>query len=140
MRRTPAPPRRIPRRKAIADLRAELLRCVDDQNSLCRVAGRQGFFCCGFAGMDREELARRFPTLPAELLDDPEAFERRVEKDLLALQDVSHGKLPCDVEGEFRAHPCAGWEEFYEGELARFHRELCGEDVEVVPDVLVDQA
>lgn len=140
MRRSPppAPPRRVSRRQAIADLHAELVRCVDDQSSLCRVAGRQGFFCGGFAGMSRSEKARRFPWIPPEVLDDPEAFERRAESDLLPLQDVSRGRLPCDVDGELRVQPCAGWEEFYECELARFHRELCGENVEVVPDELVE--
>lgn len=138
MRLCPSPPRRVSRRQAIADLHAELLRCVDDQSSLCRVAGRQGFFCGGFAGMSPEERARRFPRLPPEVLGDREAFERLAETDLLALQDVAVGRLPCDVDGELRVQPCAGWEEFYESELARFHRELCGEDVEVVPDGLFE--
>jgi len=32
----------------------------------------------------------------------------------------------------------AGWDEFYESELARFHEEMFGEEVFVVPDDLLE--
>jgi hypothetical protein len=59
---------------------------------------------------------------------------------MLGLQDLRAGRLPCDVEPGERSLLCAGWDEFYEGELAQFHREMLGEDVRVVPDHLLESA
>ena len=127
----------ITRSQAIEDLRRELLKLVDERNSLCLVAARRGIFCGGFGRWGKEELERRIPAL---LSCEPERtraeVERRANRWLLGLQDP--GKLPCDVDHGGRSPLCAGWDEFYESELAHFHREMYGEEVRVVPDELLE--
>lgn len=126
----------ISRSQAIADLRREFLKLVDADHSLCQVAARRGLFCNGFARFGTDELAERLPwrvpagTARAEV-------ERQANAWLSAVQDLAHGRLPCEGEVE-RGRLCAGWEEFFESELARFHREMCGDEVRVVPDVLLE--
>lgn len=126
----------ITRDQAIAELRSVLLRMVDGENSLCRVASWRKLFCQGFSQWSQAELERRFPGIPqrgGELQrGHQELLANRAQ---LCRQDILAGKLPCDVAPEERAHtPCAGWEEFDDRALARFHREICGEAVQVVPD------
>ena len=127
--------RRITRTQAIDELREVLLRMVDQQNSLCRVAAWRELFCRGFSQWNRGELERRFPEVQrVPSLPRPQV-ERLANDCQLARQDVLAGRLPCDVSAEPGAHaPCKGWNEFSDGDLARFHREVCGEVVEVEPD------
>ena len=126
--------RRITRTQAIEELREVLLRMVDPQNSLCRVAAWRELFCRGFSQWNRWELARRFPEVQrVPSLPRPQ-MERMANDRQLARQDVLAGRLPCDVAAEESGAPCRGWNEFSDGDLARFHREVCGEAVEVVPD------
>ncbi len=126
----------LTRSQAIADLRRELLRLVDENTSLCRVAARRGLFCNGFGRWSRAELELRFPWLLAPATGSRAELERRADRWQLASQDWRAGRLPCDLGMKGRASPCSGWDEFYESELAQFHRELVGEDVRVVPDWL----
>jgi len=127
--------RRISRSQAIEELRDVLLRMVDQQNSLCRVAAWRNMFCHGFAQWNRWELERRFPSAQrVPSLPRPQ-MEQMANVCQLAHQDPLAGRLPCDVAPEDSARAaCRGWMEFDEAQLARFHRELCGEAVEVVPD------
>jgi len=129
--------RTIPRSQAIENLRRELLKLVDEESSLCLVAARRGIFCKGFGQWPREELERRFPWI---LRREPEGtradVERQANRWQLGRQDPRRGQLPCDVVSDHRSFPCGGWDEFYESELATFHRELCGESVRVVPDAV----
>ena len=53
--------RSITRSQAIEDLREVLLRMVDEQNSLCRVAAWRKLFCHGFSQWREAELEQRFP-------------------------------------------------------------------------------
>ncbi len=127
--------RQITRSRAIEDLREVLLRMVDRENSLCRVVTWRRLFCQGFAQWSRPELERRFPELQREPPLERGHLELAANRCQLGRQDVQRGKLPCDVNpAEDRHAPCMGWSEFDERELARFHREICGEAVEVVPD------
>jgi len=127
--------RSITRTQAIGELREVLLRMVDQQNSLCRVAAWRDLFCRGFSQWNRFELERRFPQAQrVPSLPRPQ-IELMANDCQLARQDVLAGRLPCDLAAEEGARaPCRGWNEFSDGDLARFHRELCGEAVEVVPD------
>lgn len=128
----------ITRSQAIANLRRELLKLVDEDHSLCLVAARRGLFCGGLERFSTAELVRRLPwSLPEGSEPTRSEVERQANHWLSGLQDLRVRRLPCDaVEGCARL--CAGWEEFYEGELAHFHRELCGEEVRVVPDALLE--
>jgi hypothetical protein len=131
----------LTRSQAIADLRRKLLQLVDERSSLCLVAARRGLFCNGFGRWDEEELEQRFPGTvrrgPGSTRAD---VEKQANRQQLRLQDVGAGRLPCDLTPDRRSLLCAGWDEFYESELAQFYRELCGEDVRVVPDELLEGA
>lgn len=129
--------RTISRSQAIADLRRELLKLVDEEHSLCLVAARRGIFCNGLGRWDTEELAARLPWPVEGAVPERAEVERQANRWLSAVQDLRAGRLPCD-QTPGRSPLCAGWEEFYEGELARFHLELVGEEVRVVPDALLE--
>lgn len=123
--------RTITREQAVAELRRTLMGMVDQQNSLCRVAAWRKIFCRGFSQWTQSELEQRFPGIPrgaGELeRGHQELLANRAQ---LRRQDIHAGKLPCDLEPEERARSgCAGWDEFDDADLARFHREVCGEDV-----------
>ena len=127
--------RRITRSQATEELREVLLRMVDQHNSLCRVAAWRGIFCRGFSQWSRAELEQRFPSLERDPALHRGHLELQANRCQLARQDIRAGRLPCDVTpGESSRPPCEGWSEFDERELARFHREICGERVEVLPD------
>jgi hypothetical protein len=133
--------RTITRSQAIAALRRQLLKLVDERESLCQVAARRGIFCTGLGRWSTEDLARRVPERFARGPEPTRAeVERLANRWLLESQDVRSGRLPCDAECGSRSPLCAGWDEFYESELSFFHRELCGEEVRVVPDDLLDPA
>ena len=122
------------RSEAIEALRDVLLRMVDEQSSLCRVAAWRELFCHGFSQWSQAELERRFPTIAPRSTHFARAHQEQLVNDAqLHRQDVHARKLPCDVEHGCDA-PCRGWQEFSDRDLARFHRELCGEKVRVVPD------
>jgi hypothetical protein len=128
--------RTISRSQAIANLRRELLKLVDEEHSLCLVAARRGLICNGLGRWSTAELVRRLPWRTPSAAPERAEVERLANDWLSAFQDRPSGRLPCDP-APGRASLCAGWEEFYEGELARFHREMCGEEVRVVPDALL---
>ncbi len=131
----------IARSQAIEALRGELLKLVSEGRSLCLVAARRGLFCGGFARWSDEELAQRIPDGPQAGPGDTRAeLERQANRWQLGLQDARTGRLPCDGDGACHSRLCAGWDEFYEGELAGFYREMCGEEVRVVPDELFEPA
>lgn len=127
--------RRITRSQAIEDLRDVFLRMVDEQNSLCRVAAWRKIFCHGFHQWSQAELERRFPRIPRRSPALQRGHQELLANDLqLSRQDICARQLPCDLSPGDASGPCAGWDEFDERDLARFHREVCGEAVEVVPD------
>jgi hypothetical protein len=128
--------RTLSRTQAIAELRTELLKLVDADHSLCAVAARRGLFCNGLGRFDTAELQKCLPGAgSSEPAAERAAVEREVNQWLASLQDVSTERLPCDHPG--RSSLCAGWEEFFEAELARFYLEMLGEEVRVVPDSLL---
>lgn len=130
--------RTITRTQAIVELRQALRPLVERDTSLCTAVARRGVFCRGHAQWDLAELRARYPWI-AERYPQAgrEAFLELVNRWECGRRGVEHGRLPCDVAPRRRgAAPCAGWEEFYEAELARFHGELCGEPVRVVPEDL----
>lgn len=128
----------ITRTQAIHDLRAALRPLVDHETSLCAAVARRRIFCRGFDQWSLAELRERYPWLAERHPDaDRETFLELANHWQCCRQGVEHGRLPCDVAPRHRgSSPCAGWEDFYEAELARFHGELCGEAVRVVPDEL----
>jgi hypothetical protein len=130
--------KRITRTQAICQLRAALRPMMDSRTSLCAAVAERGVFCGGFGQWSLAELRRRFPWIAERHPGaDRATFVALADRWQRTRTGVEHGRLPCDVAERHRgAAPCAGWEELYEAELARFVDELCGERVQVVPDEL----
>lgn len=130
--------RTITRTQAIYELRAALHTLVDHDTSLCAAVTQRRIFCRGFDQWDLAELQRRYPWIAERHPDaDRETFIEHADHWQRCRAGVEQGRLPCDVATRHRgASPCAGWDDFYESELARFHAELCGEPVRVVPEDL----
>ncbi len=123
------------RKEAIDDLRRTLEELSGDEHSVCHVAKAKGLFCRGFAQWKLHELKAQYPQItrsrPHLSRDEMEDLADRWQ---LARQYVQGEGLACDVqlgEGEFQT--CKGWDEFDDEEIARFHLEICGDDVKIVP-------
>lgn len=128
--------RTLTRSDTIAAIRAVLLEQVDDESSVCRVAAREGIFCRGFARWGDAELRRRFAWATSVWPGlDRERLEGLANRWQLSRQSLSKRRLPCDAAAKAPGtSPCKGWNEFTDAELARFHRDLCGLEVRVLPD------
>ena len=128
--------KRIERAQVIAALRKALLALVDDEHSICEVSERLNIFCGGFGQWTFGELKKQYPTIvrsrsrmtPQELKDLANRWQ-------LVRKDVKGTHLACDTQlGEDALQTCRGWDEWSDEDLSRFHLELCGEEVEVLPD------
>lgn len=131
----------LTRDEAIGDIREALLGLVDEKNSVCKVAGELGLFCGGFAQWSDDELKERFPWIVRQHPDISRGeLEVLANRWCLTRQSQEHGRVPCDLLARApERKPCAGWQEWYEAEIARFHHELFGENVRVVPNSDVAQ-
>lgn len=122
----------LTRAEAIDRLRAHLLALTDDTRSACQVAEDLGIFCGGFGRLDACDLRRQFAWLETKAhrpLTRAE-LKQRANQWQLARQ-VLHGvALACDAQTLDREH-CRGWDTFSSEELARFHRELIGEPIQI---------
>lgn len=127
--------RTVKRDEAIKDIRRELLKLVDDDHSVCEVAGRLGIFCRGFRQFSDQELERRYDWIVkrrnVKSREELEAFANRWQ---LARQFVQNQKLACDVQLDER-DTCDGWDTFTLAQLERFYKQLCSEEVHVVDDL-----
>ena len=128
--------RTITREQAIHDIRAELVKHVDDEHSICDVAAREHIFCGGFAHWTFTELKKLHPQIvrsrrritPAELRDLANRWQ-------LARQYATQSPLACDTQLHEKSYRlCRGWDEFSLEQLAGFHASLCHEEVEIVGD------
>ncbi len=126
----------ISRTQAIQDLRVQCVALTDDEHCMCEVASRLHILCGGFSRFSFGELKETY----SWIVQNRPHITRQELEDLgnrwhLARQRVSGDALACDQQLGERVHPiCEGWANFDEAELARFHAELCGEEIEVVPD------
>lgn len=127
--------RSITRTEAIALLRARCLALVDEEHSLCEVAARLHVLCGGFSQWRSDELKARYDWIvrrrPRVTRKELEDLANRWQ---LARQFVLDTPLSCDTQQQEKLHPvCRGWEGHSDEDLARFCRELTGEDVAVRP-------
>jgi hypothetical protein len=125
----------VTRDQAIDAIRGKLLTLVDDEHSMCQVASRLGIYCGGFSQDTTGELRRRYdwivknqPWLNRKELED------KANRWQLARQFVMGTLISCDTQAEDheRHHTCQGWREFSDEKLAGFHRDLLGEEIEIV--------
>lgn len=126
----------LSRERAIEDIRQKLLTLVDDEHSMCRVAAERGIFCHGFDQWSTGEMRARHDWIVRNRL----AVRRAELEDLanrwqLARQRVLDVPLCCDIQADPRENhrTCASWEGFADPQLAAFHRELLGDEVEIAP-------
>jgi hypothetical protein len=122
------------RSQVVDHLREALLRSCDDEHSLCLVAAEKGLFCRGFSQWKLFELKRLYPQItrsrPHPTRKEMEELANRWQ---LARQTVKNEPISCDVQvAEDRFRSCMGWDEFSDEELARFHAEICGEEVRIL--------
>lgn len=122
------------REEVIGDLRRALVEAAGEEHSICRVAQEKGLFCHGFARWKLHELKARYPTITRSRRRlTRAAMEELADRWQMARQLATGEALACDVQAGPEQHPtCRGWDEFSDEQLARFHAELCGEEVEIV--------
>jgi len=126
----------ITRERAIEDLREKLLTLVDDEHSMCLVAARLGIFCHGFKQWSTGELRAHHDWIVRNRLGvRREELEDLANRWQLARQRVLGVPLCCDIQADpCEPHrTCASWEGFSDPQIAAFHREILGEEVEIVP-------
>lgn len=121
----------LTRSQAIHAIRKRLLEMVDDEHSMCQVAAEQGVFCRGFGRYTDEQLRDRYDWL---LKKNPEMTRKELE-DLanrwqIARQVVNRVPIACDAQSIER-DTCQGWDEFDNGTLADYYRQLMGEEVTI---------
>jgi hypothetical protein len=128
----------LTREEAIRDLREELRKRVDEDHSLCQVAAQERIFCTGFSQWTFAELKALYPWITrsrpkltrAELEDLANRWQ-------LARQFVFDTELSCDAQcREQDVHGgylevCGGWNHFSDEEIARFHAQICGEEIDL---------
>ena len=124
-------PETIAREEAVKLLRTELLKLVDDENSICKVAAEKGIFCNGFKRYSDFELRKRYRWIARK----DRRYTREEIEDLanrwqLARQDVDELPLACDVQ-QHEHDACRGWDDFSNEELAKSLGQLTGRVVAV---------
>jgi len=125
--------KRLTREKAIAALRAKLLTLVDEDHSICEVATERGIFCGGFAQWTFHELKKQYPTIVrSRPRITPQRLRDLANRWQLARSAVLDRELACDAQMcEGKLQTCKGWDAFDDQQLAHFHQDLCGEEVEI---------
>lgn len=124
-------PQVIDRAEAIDTLRAELLKRLDGDTSICRYAAENALFCSGFDRYSDEELWKRYDWIARRrpYLSRPE-LEGIADRWQLARQEVGELPIACDVQQ--RVHDtCRGWDDFSNEEISRFLFELSGKNLVV---------
>lgn len=117
----------------IATLREELSRRARGEMSICRLAAETGVFCKGFRRYTDDQLREHYPWIAKKSPDAPrEELEEIADRWQLARQDVLGEPTSCDVQ-QLEHDACGGWDDFSDGDLARFLLELTGRKVEVTP-------
>lgn len=123
--------RTLTRKELIDEIRSEVLALVDDDHSICEVAGRLGIFCKGFRRFSDEELAKRYDWIvQIRRPSSREQLEDLADRWQIARQLVQNEALACDVQTK-EHDTCRGWDEFDDAKLAELHASLSGETVAV---------
>lgn len=117
------------REMLIDAIRAKLIELTDSEHSMCQVATEKGIYCLGFRKFTDEQLRDKYKWL---LRRNPNVTRQELE-DLanrwqIARQIVDQVPLSCDAQA--REHDtCDSWDTFDDATLARYYRELAGEEV-----------
>lgn len=126
--------RNLTRKQTIEALGKWYQQFVDDDHSLCEVAGRFGFFCGGCAQWTLKQLKQRYDWIANKRPDiTRKELEELANAWQLARQQLHGVPLPCDSQ-VIERDTCTGWDEWSNADLARFYAEIEGETIEVVDD------
>jgi len=121
------------RQEAIDDLRQALTQASGEEHSICQVAKEKGLFCHGFAQWKLHELKAQYPQITRSRPHvTRDLMEDLADRWQMARQFATDHHLACDVqleEGKFQT--CKGWDEFDDEQIAHFHEEICGEEVQI---------
>jgi hypothetical protein len=130
MTSTQSNPEFVSRPALIASLREELTRRAGEM-SICKLAAQTGIFCKGFRRDSEAELKERYGWIAKKNPDAPRAeLEDIADRWQLARQEVVGALSSCDAQ-QLEHDTCGGWDDFADGDLARFLRELTGRKVVV---------
>jgi prophage tail gpP-like protein len=121
----------ITREAAVGRIRTKLIDMSEDGKSMCEIAAEKNVLCHGFHRDSADELRKRY----AGKIPDAENLcrsdlEQRANEWQLKRQRKEGTLLCCDVQYMFY-ETCRGWDDFANEDLARFCRELTGEDFAV---------
>lgn len=121
----------LTREKAIQEMRHALLDLVDEDHSICEVVGEKHIFCHGFKQWTDTEMFRKF-----RWIAERRGVQSRKELETMAnrwhLQRQQALGLPIACDAQQTDHDqCWGWDEFSNGQLEQFYRELLEEPVEI---------
>jgi hypothetical protein len=121
------------RNEALAAIRRRLLDFVDEDHSMCQVAGERGIMCHGFSRLTEEQLRKRYSWLlkinPSMRRTELEHLANKWE---VARQAVQHVPISCDAQA-LEKDTCEGWDGFDDETIARFYKELIGQEIRVGP-------
>jgi hypothetical protein len=124
----------ITRTCAVDALREYFLKHVDENHSVCSVAAQRGVFCNGYRQWNDQELREKFSWIAGPRRQMTRSrLEQVIDSYQRARQEALEVPLACDAK-RIDQDACRGWDEFTDSDLARFHQELLGAEVKVVPD------
>lgn len=123
---------RMTRDGAVAAIRARLIEMVDEDHCMCQVAGGNGIYCHGFGRLTEDQLRQRYSwLLRIDASMDRKELENRANKWELARQIVHEVPIACDAQ-DMEKDTCSGWAGFDDETIARFYRDLVGEEIVIV--------
>ena len=117
----------ITREAAVGRIRTKLIEMSEDGKSMCEIAAEKNILCCGFHRDSADELRKRYAgkiTNAANLCRSE--LEQLANQWQLARQGKEGTLLCCDAQYMFY-ETCRAWDDFTNGDLARFCSELTGE-------------
>jgi len=119
------------REAAVGRIRTKLIDMSEDGKSMCEIAAEKNVLCRGFHRDRVDELRKRYAgKIPNAANLGRSDLERLANEWQLERQRRERTLLCCDVQYMFY-ETCRAWDDFSNEDLARFGRELTGEDFAV---------
>jgi hypothetical protein len=125
----------ITREAAIGRIRRQIIAMAEPGKSVCQIAAENNVLCRGFNRDTDDELRWRYADkVPGAFGMARPELERRANAWQLERQRQEGSLLCCDVQS-MCYETCRAWNDFTNEELARFCRELLGEQVGVTGSI-----
>jgi hypothetical protein len=121
----------ITRETAVGRIRGRLIAMSEEGKAVCQIAAENNTLCRGFHRDTDDELRWRYADkVPGAFGMARPELEGRANAWQLERQRHEGSLLCCDVQSMFY-ETCRAWRDFTNEELARFCKELLGEEVGV---------